>query len=48
MRLTPRLDISVTGKNLFRARHAEFAPDLLPSEVLQVERSFIVKARYQF
>ena len=48
MRVTSRLDISATAKSLLRARHAEFAPDLLPSEVLQVERGFIVKVRYQF
>lgn len=31
-----------------RGRHAEFAPDLLPSETPLVQRNYFVKAAYQF
>jgi len=44
----PALELSVVGQNLLQARHAEFVPDLLPSVTLQVQRSFYIKAKYQF
>jgi iron complex outermembrane receptor protein len=48
LRPLPALELSLVGQNLLRDRHVEFAPDLLPSVMLQVERSFYLKARYQF
>jgi outer membrane receptor for ferrienterochelin and colicin len=47
-RATPALELSIVGQNLLQHRHAEFVPDLLPSQTLLVERSFYIKAKYQF
>ena len=42
------LDLSVGGQNLLKRRHAEFIPDLLPSEPVDIERNFYVKAKWSF
>jgi len=42
------LELSVVGQNLFDHHHVEFAPDLLPSETLQINRSVYFKAKWQF
>jgi len=47
-RPTSALELSIVGQNLLQRHHAEFIPDLLPSQSLVVERSFYVKAKYQF
>lgn len=47
-RATPALELSLVGQNLLQRRHAEFVPELLPSQTLQVERSAYVKAKLQF
>lgn len=47
-RPTPGLTLSVTGENLLQSQHAEFVPDLLPSQTLQVPRSVYFKALWQF
>jgi iron complex outermembrane receptor protein len=47
-RAWPGVELSLVGQNLLEARHAEFVPDLLPSEPLQVERGWYVKAKWQF
>ncbi len=44
----PKLTLSVTGENLLNERHAEFVPDLLPSQLLVVPRSVYFKALWQF
>jgi iron complex outermembrane receptor protein len=48
LRPMPGLTLSISGENLLHARHAEFKPDLLPSEPLQVPRSVHVKAQWMF
>jgi iron complex outermembrane recepter protein len=47
-RVLPGLVLSITGENLLQRSHAEFAPDLLPSQQLEVPRSVHVKAQWQF
>ena len=47
-RMVPGLVLSITGENLLQRSHAEFAPDLLPSQQLEVPRSVHVKAQWQF
>lgn len=47
-RVNPMLDLSVGGQNLLKRRHAEFIPDLLPAEPVEIERSFYVKSKWQF
>ena len=47
-RPTPALELSIVGQNLLKARHAEFRPDFVPAQSLQVERSVYLKAKYQF
>jgi iron complex outermembrane recepter protein len=47
-RLNNGLDLSVGGQNLLKRRHAEFTPDLLNSEPVDIERSFYVKGKLQF
>jgi iron complex outermembrane recepter protein len=47
-RVNSMLDVSFGGQNLLKRRHAEFIPDLLPSEPLDIERSFYVKTKWQF
>jgi len=47
-RPVPKLTLSVTGENLLNQNHAEFVPDLLPSQLLQVPRSVHFKALWQF
>jgi len=42
------LELSVVGQNLLHSKHTEFAPDLLPSVILQVHRGVYVKAKWQF
>jgi len=48
LRPMPGMTLSISGENLLHARHAEFQPDLLPSEPLQVPRSVHVKAQWVF
>jgi iron complex outermembrane receptor protein len=48
LRPMPGLMLSISGENLLNARHAEFTPDLLPSEPLQVPRSVHLKAQWNF
>ncbi|MEQ1517380.1 MAG: TonB-dependent receptor, partial [Usitatibacteraceae bacterium] len=47
-RLSNGLALSVGGQNLLKRRHAEFTPDLLPSEAVDIERSFYFKAKWQY
>lgn len=47
-RVNQMLDLSIGGQNLLKRRHAEFIPDLLPAEPVEVERSFYVKSKWQF
>ncbi|MGB0127523.1 MAG: TonB-dependent receptor [Rhodocyclaceae bacterium] len=47
-RPVPGLELSLVGQNLLDRRHPEIVPDLLPSERLQIERGFYVKAKWQF
>jgi iron complex outermembrane recepter protein len=47
-RLNNGLDLSVGGQNLLKRSHAEFIPDLLNSEPVDIERSFYVKGKWQF
>jgi len=47
-RPVPKLTLSVTGENLLNQKHAEFVPDLLPSQLLQVPRSVYFKALWQY
>lgn len=47
-RPTRNLELSVVGQNLLDNRHPEFVPNLLPSQALEIERSFYVKAKWQF
>ena len=47
-RPVPALELAIVGQNLLRPRHAEFVPDLLPSQPLLVERGVYLKAKYQF
>ena len=47
-RPSPRLELSLVGTNLFDGDHPEFLTDYLPSELRLVERSFHVKAKWQF
>jgi iron complex outermembrane recepter protein len=42
------VDLSVGGRNLLKRRHAEYTPDLLPSEPLAIERNFYFKARWNY
>jgi iron complex outermembrane receptor protein len=44
----PKLTLSLTAENLLNERHAEFVPDLLPSQLLVVPRSVNFKALWQF
>ena len=44
----PALELSIVGQNLLQPRHAEFVPDLLPSQSMLVERGLYFKAKYQF
>ncbi len=48
VRPMPGLTLSLSGENLLDSRHAEFTPDLLPSQALLVPRSVHVKAQWQF
>lgn len=48
LRPMPGLTLAISGENLLHARHAEFKPDLLPSEPLQVPRSVHLKAQWVF
>ncbi len=41
-------DVAIGGKNLLNARHAEFSPDLLPSEAVQIARSFYINAKLKY
>jgi iron complex outermembrane receptor protein len=47
-RPSPSFELSLVGQNLLDARHAEFVPDLLPSQTAQIERGWYVKGRWQF
>ncbi len=47
-RVLPGLVLSISGENLLQRQHAEFAPDALPSQQLEVPRSVHVKAQWQF
>ena len=47
-RPSPRLELSLVGANLLNGDHPEFLTDYLPSELRLVERSFHVKAKWQF
>lgn len=47
-RALPGMVLSIAGENLLKRSHAEFAPDLLPSQQLEVPRSVHVKAQWQF
>ena len=47
-RPAPALELSIVGQNLLQARHAEFVPDLVPSQSLLVSRGIYFKAKYQF
>lgn len=47
-RVLPDLVLSISGENLLQRRHAEFAPDALPSQQLEVPRSVHLKAQWQF
>ncbi len=44
----PALELSVVGQNLLHRRHTEAVPELLPSQVLQVQRALYFKAKWQF
>ncbi len=47
-RLNNGLDLSIGGRNLLKRRHAEYIPDLLPSEPVEIERSFYFKTKFNF
>lgn len=42
------VEFTLVGQNLLDARHAEFVPELLPSQATQVERGWYAKAKWQF
>lgn len=44
----PGLRLSISGENLLERRHAELAPELLPSQTLTVPRSVHVRALWRF
>ena len=47
-RPSTQLELSLVGTNLLDSDHPEFLTDYLPSELRLVERSFHVKAKWQF
>ncbi len=47
-RVTPQLELSLTGQNLLHAQHTEYPSDPLPSVQMRIPRLYAVKARWQF
>ena len=47
-RPNPGFELSIVGQNLLQRTHAEFFPDQVPSQLLEVQRGVYVKAKWQF
>jgi iron complex outermembrane recepter protein len=47
-RPAPGLELSLRGTNLLDKQHAEFTPDLLPSQPLLIERAVYASVKWQF
>ena len=47
-RVRKGLELSLVGQNLLQRGHAEFRPDQIPSQILQVQRSVYAKLKWQF